>query len=126
MKGALILIELLTIHVMFQDMIHIADTQVARRYGDFFVRQINKFVEVRKSSTIGPFRQSLTLVIPTMYIISNTIPPSNVVGQYIYSIFIQNRIEKQLGINDGSNYLLIYFQLNKNLKKLNLERQKTV
>lgn len=126
MKAALILIELLTIHVMFQDMIHIADTQVARRYGDFFVRQINKFVEVRKSSTIGPFRQSLTLVIPTMYIISNTIPPSNVVGQYIYSIFIQNRIEKQLGINDGSNYLLIYFQLNKNLKKLNLERQKTV
>lgn len=126
MKAALILIELLTIHVMFQDMIHIADTQVARRYGDFFVRQINKFVEVRKSSTIGPFRQSLTLVIPTMYIISNTIPPSNVVRQYIYSIFIQNRIEKQLGINDGSNYLLIYFQLNKNLKKLNLERQKTV
>ena len=27
-------------------MIHIADTQVARRYGDFFIRQIHKFDEV--------------------------------------------------------------------------------
>ena len=24
-------------------MIHIADTKVARRYGDFFIRQIHKF-----------------------------------------------------------------------------------
>lgn len=31
----------------FQDMIHIADTKVARRYGDFFIRQIHKFEEVR-------------------------------------------------------------------------------
>lgn len=30
-----------------QDMIHIADTKVARRYGDFFIRQIHKFEEVR-------------------------------------------------------------------------------
>ena len=30
-----------------QDMIHIADTKVARRYGDFFIRQINKLEEVR-------------------------------------------------------------------------------
>ena len=29
-----------------QDMIHIADTKVARRYGDFFIRQIHKFEEV--------------------------------------------------------------------------------
>lgn len=28
-------------------MIHIADTKVARRYGDFFIRQIHKFEEVR-------------------------------------------------------------------------------
>lgn len=32
-----------------QDMIHIADTKVARRYGDFFIRQIHKFEEVRRS-----------------------------------------------------------------------------
>ena len=30
----------------FQDMIHIADTKVERRYGDFFIRQIHKFEEV--------------------------------------------------------------------------------
>ena len=29
-----------------QDMIHIADTKVARRYGDFFIRNIHKFEEV--------------------------------------------------------------------------------
>ena len=29
-------------------MIHIADTKVARRYGDFFIRQIHKF-----NSTLG-------------------------------------------------------------------------
>lgn len=29
-----------------QDMIHIADTKVERRYGDFFIRQINKFDEL--------------------------------------------------------------------------------
>lgn len=33
---------------LLQDMIHIADTKVARRYGDFFIRQIHKFEEVRK------------------------------------------------------------------------------
>ncbi|XP_023929975.1 eukaryotic translation initiation factor 3 subunit L-like [Lingula anatina] len=32
-----------------QDMIHIADTKVARRYGDFFIRQIHKFEEVMKT-----------------------------------------------------------------------------
>ena len=31
---------------ILQDMIHIADTKVARRYGDFFIRQIHKFEEV--------------------------------------------------------------------------------
>ncbi|CAM9650959.1 eukaryotic translation initiation factor 3 subunit L [Lethenteron reissneri] len=31
-----------------QDMIHIADTKVARRYGDFFIRQIHKFEELKK------------------------------------------------------------------------------
>ncbi|XP_064594734.1 eukaryotic translation initiation factor 3 subunit L-like [Liolophura sinensis] len=29
-----------------KDMIHIADTKVARRYGDFFIRQIHKFEEI--------------------------------------------------------------------------------
>jgi replication fork clamp-binding protein CrfC len=29
-----------------KDMIHIADTKVARRYGDFFIRNIHKFDEV--------------------------------------------------------------------------------
>ena len=29
-----------------QDMIHIADTKMARRYGDFFIRQIHKLEEV--------------------------------------------------------------------------------
>lgn len=32
-----------------KDMIHIADTKVARRYGDFFIRQIHKFEELSKS-----------------------------------------------------------------------------
>lgn len=38
-----------------QDMIHIADTKVARRYGDFFIRQIHKFEEVRpeQESCVG-------------------------------------------------------------------------
>uniref|UniRef100_UPI00358F99DF eukaryotic translation initiation factor 3 subunit L n=1 Tax=Myxine glutinosa TaxID=7769 RepID=UPI00358F99DF len=31
-----------------QNMIHIADTKVARRYGDFFIRQIHKFQELNK------------------------------------------------------------------------------
>lgn len=29
-----------------KDMIHIADTKVAKRYGDFFIQQINKFKEL--------------------------------------------------------------------------------
>ncbi|CAG2221141.1 EIF3L [Mytilus edulis] len=32
-----------------KDMIHIADTKVARRYGDFFIRQIHKFEEITRS-----------------------------------------------------------------------------
>lgn len=32
-----------------KDMIHIADTKVARRYGDFFIRQILKFEEINRS-----------------------------------------------------------------------------
>lgn len=40
---------------LLQDMIHIADTKVARRYGDFFIRQIHKFEEVR----VGQFRAAL-------------------------------------------------------------------
>jgi len=32
-----------------KDMIHIADTKVARRYGDFFIRQIHKFEELNRS-----------------------------------------------------------------------------
>ncbi|XP_064619382.1 eukaryotic translation initiation factor 3 subunit L-like [Lineus longissimus] len=31
-----------------KDMIHIADTKVARRYGDFFIRQIHKFEEMNR------------------------------------------------------------------------------
>ena len=34
-----------------QDMIHIADTKVARRYGDFFIRQIHKSDEVSSQTT---------------------------------------------------------------------------
>jgi len=32
-----------------KDMIHIADTKVSRRYGDFFIRQIHKFEELNRS-----------------------------------------------------------------------------
>jgi len=32
-----------------KDMIHIADTKVARRYGDFFIRQVHKFEELNRS-----------------------------------------------------------------------------
>jgi len=35
-------------------MIHIADTKVERRYGDFFIRQIHKFDEVRRSESVNP------------------------------------------------------------------------
>jgi len=31
-----------------RNMIHIADTKVARRYGDFFIRQIHKFDELNR------------------------------------------------------------------------------
>lgn len=31
-----------------KDMVHIADTKVARRYGDFFIRQIHKFEEITR------------------------------------------------------------------------------
>merc|ERR1712106_1232232 len=31
-----------------KNMIHIADTKVARRYGDFFIRQIHKFDELNR------------------------------------------------------------------------------
>lgn len=34
------------------DMIHIADTKIARRYGDFFIRQINKIEELNRSSKL--------------------------------------------------------------------------
>lgn len=38
-----------------RDMIHIADTKVARRYGDFFIRQIHKFEELSRTlKTIKP------------------------------------------------------------------------
>ena len=30
-----------------KNMIHIADTKVDRRYGDFFIRQIHKFEELK-------------------------------------------------------------------------------
>uniref|UniRef100_A0A8C9WBB0 Eukaryotic translation initiation factor 3 subunit L n=1 Tax=Scleropages formosus TaxID=113540 RepID=A0A8C9WBB0_SCLFO len=36
-----------------KDMIHIADAKVARRYGDFFIRQIRKFEEVRKDLLVS-------------------------------------------------------------------------
>ena len=35
-------------------MIHIADTKVERRYGDFFIRQIHKFEEVRLTGPLFP------------------------------------------------------------------------
>ena len=38
--------KLSSLFTLPQDMIHIADTKVARRYGDFFIRQIHKFEEV--------------------------------------------------------------------------------
>lgn len=44
-------------------MIHIADTKVARRYGDFFIRQIHKFEEVGcNTSTFGEIRRSVCLM----------------------------------------------------------------
>jgi len=36
-----------------KDMIHIADTKVARRYGDFFIRQILKFEEINRGLVSG-------------------------------------------------------------------------
>lgn len=32
-----------------QDMIHIADTKVTRRYGEFFLRHIQKFSEITRN-----------------------------------------------------------------------------
>ena len=34
-------------------MIHIADTKVARRYGDYFLRQINKLQDVSKNDKLS-------------------------------------------------------------------------
>lgn len=42
-----------------QDMIHIADTKVDRRYGDFFIRNIHKLDEVRP-----PFFLCFCILIP--------------------------------------------------------------
>ncbi|CAG0896178.1 unnamed protein product [Darwinula stevensoni] len=38
-----------------KDMLHIADTKVARRYGDFFIRQIHKFQELNRTLKNLPF-----------------------------------------------------------------------
>ena len=32
--------------IILQEMLHIADTKLARRYGDFFIKQIHKLEEV--------------------------------------------------------------------------------
>jgi translation initiation factor 3 subunit L len=37
------------------DMIHVADTKVSRRYGDFFIRQIHKFEELNHNLKTLPF-----------------------------------------------------------------------
>ncbi|KAH7943389.1 hypothetical protein HPB52_007792 [Rhipicephalus sanguineus] len=42
-----------------RDMIHIADTKVARRYGDFYIRQYHKFEEVRQAN---PEPEALSLL----------------------------------------------------------------
>ena len=34
---------------VLQEMLHIADTKLARRYGDFFIKQIHKLEEVRRT-----------------------------------------------------------------------------
>lgn len=47
MDGFWLIVFIFSFSVSCQDMIHIADTKVARRYGDFFIRQIHKFEEVR-------------------------------------------------------------------------------
>ncbi|XP_048761523.1 eukaryotic translation initiation factor 3 subunit L-like [Ostrea edulis] len=36
-----------------KEMIHIADTKVARRYGDFFIRQIHKFEEITRNLKVA-------------------------------------------------------------------------
>ncbi|KAK2171576.1 hypothetical protein NP493_1041g01018 [Ridgeia piscesae] len=40
-----------------KDMIHIADTKVARRYGDFFIRQIHKFEELSRTLKLIPSKK---------------------------------------------------------------------
>jgi translation initiation factor 3 subunit L len=37
------------------DMVHVADTKVSRRYGDFFIRQIHKFEELNRNLKALPF-----------------------------------------------------------------------
>lgn len=49
------LLVLLHVFYISKDMVHIADTKVARRYGDFFIRQIHKFEEVRKMFMLKVF-----------------------------------------------------------------------
>lgn len=59
-----------------QDMIHIADTKVARRYGDFFIRQIHKFEEVRVGdlcSSVGEVGQTLGCAGPGGGILGETV-----------------------------------------------------
>ncbi|XP_061141581.1 eukaryotic translation initiation factor 3 subunit L [Syngnathus typhle] len=43
-----------------KDMIHIADTKVARRYGDFFIRQIHKFEELNRTLKKTPASSTTT------------------------------------------------------------------
>merc|ERR1711920_1080858 len=42
-----------------KNMIHIADTKVARRYGDFFIRQIHKFDELTEASEKSSFESTI-------------------------------------------------------------------
>ena len=44
-------------------MIHTADTKVARRYGDFFIRQIQKLDEVTMVTASSAFYDALLLQI---------------------------------------------------------------
>ena len=92
-------------------MIHIADTKVERRYGDFFIRQIHKFEEVRLTGPSFP----TSMLINSCYELPSPLPSppplSTLVVTSQYACFVTKMTlvtEHPELRKEGNNYFLQY------------------